>query len=302
VGTSIPIAAAIRSFWQHPLRNETYAWAADNRLYVLSGDGSTVIQSSPVLTGGTTLFKNDGSKMYVFHNTNKSLREYSLSDFSLVRTLQLPDSISPYTTCVLGNNGNFYVGNYEGKVWTYNESTGSVLSSTRFFQYIGSNPTMAASHDGKYLFLADDGSLYKLNIQTDTPSLEKKTTVSFGSNISVISVSQDQQNLFVICSGTVYILKISDMSTAAVLSLSHPPCNSRNSSLPTSAANVLQDGTSFFVISAGRFIEQFDLSSYQQVKSWCMVNYPQCIGVSRNGQFLLMGDMKTPIPNLLLTR
>jgi len=302
VGKSIPIQAPIISFWRHPSLNQTYACATDGRIYVLSDEGSTVIRSSTPLGSGVALFKEDGTNMYIFNSASKSLKEYSLTNFSLVRTIQLPDYISEYATCVFSSNGKFYIGNSEGKIWTYNESTSELVSSTRFFEYSSWNPSMTTTEDGRYLFLSDDGSIYKLNIQTDTPSVVKKITPFLGNGVPLMNISQDQQNLFVLSSGSFHIVQISDMSIVSTISLTNPPCNSRNYNLQTYAMNFFQDGTSLFITSHSRFIEQFDLTTNRSIKSWCIINYPQSITVSRDGKYLLVGALGTPIPNLLLAR
>ncbi len=106
--------------------------------------------------------------------------------------------------------------------------------------------------------------------------------------------------MIVTSGSSVIVLSASDLAVLAIVPLIRPPCSSLL--LPDYAAALGEDGTKVFIVSAARYITEFDMSTYQQSRSWCVLNSPQCIGFSRNGQSLFLGSMGTPQPNLVLNR
>lgn len=300
VGTALPVSASIRSFWNHPSTNETYAWGWDNRMYVLSADGSTVVRSSPVLTSRPVMMRSDGAVMYVFNAAVPAIAGYSLSDFSSIGSIALPDSMTSYATCVLSPNGNFYVGNYQGKIWVYRESTGAFVSYMRFLEYLTTAPTFIASADGTSLFYKNEpDSLFRIDIQTDTPVVAQRIAVP-SPWLDRLLALQDQQRLIATSGSSVHVLSASDLSILATVPLVRPSCSS--STLQDYAATLGEDGNKVYIASAARYVTEIDLSTYQQSGTRCLLNAPQCIGFSRNGQFLFLGSMGTPQPNLVLNR
>lgn len=298
------VASPIRQFWPHPSRSETYAWAGDNRMYVLGADGTTLLRTSPVLQGVTSFFSRDGSKFYLFDPAQKRIDGYSTLDFSHAgAAINLPAASSPTTSqIVLSPNGRFYVSNADGTLWIYSEATGALLSTTTLqAQHVnGRLIMMAASDDGRWLFY-NDGSwgICRMNIAAETPVVELRTAFTQPMNILAIDLTNDQKHLLVshYDGSSLQMMDTGDLRLGASLQLTG---NSYSSELYSVAC--VQSGMDLFVVSKGRYVQQFDLTTNQAVKSWNVVDVPQSIAVSRDGRRLLLGAIGGTTPNLYITR
>jgi hypothetical protein len=305
VGTSLPVQSPILKFWRHPTNNETYAWAEDKRIYVLSPDGLSILRTGPVLTDGSIYFNKDGSKLFLFNASARTITAYTTNDFTfLPPVIQLSGTSLLSPSVVVSPNGNIYVGNSDGTLWTIGELTGILKSSVPIL-CIGSTPRLAVSSDGLFLFSMDKPTgICKIDIRTDTPAVVCRTDLGSSDYIHTIGLTNDQNRLIVLHTGTssVELLKTSDLSLSVSLPMIIAPCVGEYYGLANYAGSYVEDGTSLFLASSYRYIVQYNLTTNQRVKNWCVVNAPRSMETTRDGKSLLIGNIGTTIPNLIISR
>jgi DNA-binding beta-propeller fold protein YncE len=305
VGTAIPIASPVLRFWNHPTRNETYAWTQEGRMYVLDSKGDSVLRVSGFLPSGNAIFSHDGSRFFVFNSSARTIAAFSVNDFAQVLpSIILPSEVSTYSSAVASPNGRFYVGNHDGTIWAIDQNTGSVVGSLVLAYNAWDTPRMIASRDSTYLYCTDKlNGISKINIRNATPVVERRADI--GGSVFALDLSPNEQYLIASHYGgaSVYLLDPTDLSLAAELMLPGPPCYREYYSLDSYTKAFICEGSSLFVASHYRYITQFDLTSRTVVNRWCVITDPRALGVARDGRSVLCGALTSvPSPNLLIRR
>jgi hypothetical protein len=193
---------------------------------------------------------------------------------------------------VAGRSDRVYMVGPAG-VYALRVSDGAVLDHAALAL---TRPHPAASPDGRSLFIAAGDSLFRMDVSTDALGVSVRTRLGY--EASDVQVAWDGRRLYVgnTLTGSSNFLEIRDASTLGRVALISPPGGGRLYAFRASARHLyLSYGAQGL---PGRtyvpgVVNQLDLASLAELRSWGFVEVPQGLVVSRDSGMLFASAFET---------
>ncbi len=307
-GIPLAIPAGIGSFWQDTVKRCTYAWGFNNKMYVLSSNGSVTDSSADLRYLGNILFRKDRNAFYLFDLGDHQVMTYSTDNFSLLTSSIVSFTLDRYYTAVAGPGSDIYVADNTGTMYTVDANTGGIDTVITLPEELSiTSPTMTATDDGKYIFtISKSRVIYKINAKAGSFTVEQQKQYS-DIILRILGVSTDQKYIiaaqFTVTEWTgICLINTSDLTIVSTLTFFNPHCKHSPNDVFTMEPEFAQEGNNLFIMSGNGYINQFDLSSQSFIKSWCIINNTVSIGLSLDGKYIFLGDVGASIPNFKLER